>query len=223
MFVKVCGLRTPGDVAAAVGAGADAVGFVLTDSARRIDADVARRLVAEVPPHILSVGVFRGVAAREAGRVALAAGVGAVQLHGRYPRAAFAELAGLPVRLVRATTLDTDTEVRAGAYGEDMLLLDSPVAGSGEQWDLSLLDRMRPRGNWLLAGGLTPDNVTGAIALGRPWGVDVSSGVESSRGVKDHARIREFVSAVRACRLFRPGLRQRLSRARRPAAHLVRA
>jgi phosphoribosylanthranilate isomerase len=193
MFVKVCGLRTADDVAVAVG-------FVLTDSVRRIDADVTRRLVAEVPPHVLTVGVVRDIPAGEAGRIALAAGVGAVQLHGRYPRAAFAELADLPMRLVRATTLDADTDVRAGAYGEDMLLLDSPVAGSGERWDLSSLDRARPRGNWLLAGGLSAENVADAIALARPWGVDVSSGVEAGRGIKDHARIREFVSAVRACR-----------------------
>ena len=87
--------------------------------------------------------------------------------------------------------------MRVGAYGEDMLLLDSPVAGSGQRWDLSLLEGARPRGHWLLAGGLTAENVAGAIDAARPWGVDVSSGVESSRGVKDHDRIREFVSAAR--------------------------
>lgn len=198
MFVKVCGVRTEADVATAVSAGADAVGFVFGESVRRVDVDVARRIAAGVPPHVLTVGVFGGVAATEAARLATEAGVGAVQLHGRYPRAAFEELVGLPVRLVRATALDADTDVRVGSYGEEMLLLDSPVAGSGERWDLSLLDRARPQGRWLLAGGLTPDNVAAAVGAARPWGVDVSSGVESRRGVKDHARIREFVPAARA-------------------------
>jgi phosphoribosylanthranilate isomerase len=198
MFVKVCGLRTAEDVATAVDAGADAVGFVFTESPRRVEVDVARRLVASVPSHVLTVGVFRGVSAGEAGEVGLDAGVGAVQLHGDYPASAFAELAGLPVRLVRATTLSPDTDVAVGAYGEDMLLLDSPVAGSGERWDLALLAQARPQGQWLLAGGLDPSNVSAAISAARPWGVDVSSGVESSRGVKDQSLIREFVEAARA-------------------------
>ena len=197
MFVKVCGLRTGADVAAAVSAGADAIGFVFADSPRRVSAAAARQLAAQVPPHILTVGVFRGIAAADAGRIALDAGVGAVQLHGSYPRAAFGELAALPVRLVRATALDAGTDVRAGAYGEDMLLLDSPVPGSGQPWDLAALGPARPQGQWLLAGGLTPANVAAAITAAQPWGVDVSSGVESSRGVKDHGLIRQFVAAAR--------------------------
>jgi phosphoribosylanthranilate isomerase len=197
MFVKVCGLRTGADVAAAVSAGADAIGFVFADSPRRVSTEVARQLAGQVPPHILTVGVFRGSTAADAGRVSLDAGVGAVQLHGAYPRAAFGELAGLPVRLIRATALDAHTDVRAGAYGEDMLLLDSAVPGSGQPWDLSALGPGRPQGRWLLAGGLTPANVAAAIAAAQPWGVDVSSGVESSRGVKDHGLIRQFVAAAR--------------------------
>jgi phosphoribosylanthranilate isomerase len=196
MFVKVCGLRTAAQVATAVDAGADAVGFVFAESVRRVEVGVAQRLVAEVPPHVLTVGVFAGVTAAEAGQVAMDAGVGAVQLHGDYPPEAFEELAG--VRLIRATTLTGDTDVTVGAYGEDMLLLDSAVAGSGEQWDTSALERARPHGQWLLAGGLTPGNVGAAVRAARPWGVDVSSGVESSRGVKDHDLIRQFVKAARA-------------------------
>jgi phosphoribosylanthranilate isomerase len=198
MFVKVCGVKNEADVDAAVAAGADAVGIVFAaGSVRQVGPDVARRLAARVPPGVLAVGVFRGVAAAEAGRAALDAGVGGVQLHGRYPAEAFGELAGLPVKLLRATTLTAGTDVRAGAFGEDMLLLDSPVAGSGVRWDLSLLAGARPQGRWLLAGGLSPGNVAGAIAAARPWGVDVSSGVESSPGVKCHRLIGEFVAAAR--------------------------
>jgi len=196
MYVKLCGLRTEADVAVAVDAGADAVGFVFTPSARQVDLDTAKRLVAAVPAGVLTVGVFAGVPASEAGSLAVAAGVGAVQLHGDYPREAFAELADLPVDLVRATALRADTDLRVGAYGERYLLLDSPVPGSGHRWELDAL-ATRPDGPWLLAGGLDVANVADAVVRAQPWGVDVSSGIESSRGVKDHGLMRDFVAAAR--------------------------
>ncbi|SHF58893.1 phosphoribosylanthranilate isomerase [Streptoalloteichus hindustanus] len=197
MYVKLCGLRTDADVAAAIEAGASAVGFVFGESVRQVDLDTARRLVARTPPHVLAVGVFGGVPVDQVRRLATASGVGAVQLHGDYPRAAFDDLADLPATLIRATALTPETDVRVGAYGEEMLLLDSPVAGSGHQWDLDRLDGARPEGRWLLAGGLSPRNVGAAVERARPWGVDVSSGIESRRGVKDHGLMREFVAAAR--------------------------
>jgi len=195
MYVKLCGLRTGADVEVAVDAGADAIGFVFTPSARQVDPDTAKRLVAAVPPEVLTVGVFAGVSAREAGDLAVAAGVGAIQLHGDYPHEAFTALADLPVKLIRATSLKPDTDLRVGAYGEDLLLLDSPIPGSGHTWDLDSDTRLE--GEWLLAGGLTTTTVAEAIKRTRPWGVDVSSGIESSRGVKDHTLMRAFVTAAR--------------------------
>ncbi|MCP2257215.1 phosphoribosylanthranilate isomerase [Streptoalloteichus tenebrarius] len=197
MYVKLCGLRTDADVAAAVDAGASAVGFVFGESVRQVDLDTARRLVAQVPSHVLTVGVFAKMTADRVRQLATASGIGAIQLHGDYPRAAFEALSDLPATLIRATALTAETDVRVGAYGEEMLLLDSPVAGSGHQWDLGRLDAARPEGRWLLAGGLSPRNVGAAIERARPWGVDVSSGVESRRGVKDHGLMREFVAAAR--------------------------
>ncbi|GHH54038.1 phosphoribosylanthranilate isomerase [Lentzea cavernae] len=197
MFVKLCGLRTESDVAVAVETGADAVGFVLTTSPRQIDVDLASRLVAEVPADVLTVAVVRGITAAEAGELALKTGVRALQLHGDYPREAFDELADLPFDLVRATALGPSTDVRTGAFGEELLLIDSPVAGSGEQWDITRLAENPPTGRWVLAGGLSPETVADAISVAAPWGVDVSSGIESSRGVKDHGRMREFVAAAR--------------------------
>jgi phosphoribosylanthranilate isomerase len=196
MFVKVCGLRTEADVAAAVEAGADAVGFVFATSVRQIDVETGRKLAALVPPHVLSVGVFAKMPANEAGKIAADTGIGMVQLHGGYPREAFGELAGQ--RLMRATTLTAETDVSVGAYGEELLLLDSPEAGSGKPWDLAVLAGRRPAGRWLLAGGLAPDNVRAAVEAAEPWGVDVSSGVEASRGVKDHTLIRAFVKNAKA-------------------------
>lgn len=198
MYVKICGVRTEADIRAAADAGADAVGIVLGPSVRRVDAGCGRRLVASTPPGVLAVGVFGGVPVEEVAELAVACGVGAVQLHGPYPRAAFTDLLRLQVPLWRATSLAERPDLRVGAYGEEVLLLDSADAGAGRRWDLGALDAGRPDGRWLLAGGLTPDGVVEAITTARPWGVDVSSGVESVRGVKDHGRIRHFVERARS-------------------------
>ncbi|NIH88394.1 phosphoribosylanthranilate isomerase [Amycolatopsis granulosa] len=195
MFVKICGLRTEADVECAVTAGAHAVGFVLTPSPRQVTVAEAARLVAAVPPEVLSVGVFLGMPVADVRDIALRTGLGAVQLHGRgYPAEDFAALADLGLRLVRATSTD-GSPVEVGAFGEDMLILDSPRAGSGEQWGWDALRGQT--GQWLLAGGLRPGNVADAVRAVRPWGVDVSSGVESTRGTKDHGLIREFLAAAR--------------------------
>jgi phosphoribosylanthranilate isomerase len=192
-FVKICGLRTAADVAAAVAAGADAVGFIFARSPRQIDAETARELV-EVAGDALTVGVFKGMAPAEVRTVAAAAGVRAVQLHGDYAKDAFTEVADPAWQLIRAVPFSAP-DLRVGAYGEDLLLVDAPKAGSGESWDYHLVAGLS--GQWLLAGGLTPDTVAGAWQTAGAWGVDVSSGVESSRGVKDAALIARFVTAAK--------------------------
>ncbi|MGW5052016.1 phosphoribosylanthranilate isomerase [Actinokineospora sp. NPDC004072] len=194
MFVKVCGLKTAAAVEAAVTAGADAIGFVFARSPREIAPGLARALAQEIPDSVLTVGVFRGVPPQRAAEVAAEAGVRAVQLHGDYPPEAFTHFPNH--RLIRATALSADTDIKVGAYGEHMLLLDSAIPGSGERWDLT--DTPLPTGDWLLAGGLTPSNVATAIAEAHPWGVDVSSGVEARRGEKDPAMIKDFVAAAKA-------------------------
>jgi phosphoribosylanthranilate isomerase len=195
VYVKICGLTDPGHVDAAVEAGADAIGFVLTRSPRRVTPERAAELAARVPPEVLTVGVFRGEDPATVREAALAAGVRAIQLHGRHPHADFMALKDLGLTLIRA--VDAEADLRCGAYDESLLLVDAPRAGSGEPWDWSAV-RGRPTGQWLLAGGLSPANVGEAVAAARPWGVDVSSGVESAPGVKDPALISAFVTAARA-------------------------
>lgn len=194
MFVKVCGLRTAADVDVAVSSGADAVGFVFAASPRRVDADTARSLVAVAGP-TLTVGVFLGQPVEEVRAIAEATGIGAVQLHGDYPKDAFTALADPRWQLVRAVPFSAP-DLRVGAYGDDLLLVDAPKAGSGESWDYASVACLD--GQWLLAGGLTPASVATAAATARAWGVDVSSGVESSRGVKDHGLIADFLAAARS-------------------------
>ncbi|MBB5780973.1 phosphoribosylanthranilate isomerase [Nonomuraea jabiensis] len=194
VYVKICGLSEPEHVTTAVEAGADAIGFVMTRSPRRIAPERAAELAALVPDHVLTVGVFRGEDPDTVRAAALASGVRAIQLHGRHPHGDFTALKDLGLRLIRA--VDAEADLRCGAYDEDLLLVDAPHAGSGQAWDWAAV-RGRASGQWLLAGGLTPANVAEAIAAAAPWGVDVSSGVETAPGVKDPALIRAFLETVR--------------------------
>jgi phosphoribosylanthranilate isomerase len=202
--VKVCGLTTPEDALAAAEAGADAIGLVFWPrSPRAVDVETARRIAAALPPFVVRVGVFVDAARDELWRVAEAVPLDLVQLHGREPLAA---LDGLPRRAIKALGVGADFDVdeaRRYARKAAALLLDAggPAlpGGSGRAFDWSVAREMRahvPR--LILAGGLTPDNVAAAIAAVRPDAVDVSSGVESSPGRKDAARVRAFTDAVRA-------------------------
>jgi phosphoribosylanthranilate isomerase len=193
-FVKICGLSTAGDVATAVTAGADAIGFVFTASARRVDVETAREL-GKLAGNLITVGVFLGLPATDVRAVAEAAGVRAVQLHGDYTKDAFTEVASPAWQLIRAVPYSAP-DLRVGAYGEDFLMVDAPTGGSGASWDYQSVAGLS--GQWILAGGLTPDTVADAVGVAGAWGVDVSSGVEASRGVKDPALITRFVAAAKS-------------------------
>jgi phosphoribosylanthranilate isomerase len=198
MFVKVCGLSTPESVRAAVESGADAVGFVLTKSPREVSPGRARDLLAHVPEGIAAVGVFRHEAAPEAVATAREAGLEWIQLHGTRSQEDVKTVHDAGMRLIRAVTMVSAPD-EFEEWGEDLLLIDAAIPGSGEVWDYSSVRRLglgtRP---WLLAGGLTPSNVGTAAAEAGAWGVDVSSGVESSRGVKDLDLVRAFVRSAKA-------------------------
>nr|WSX51197.1 phosphoribosylanthranilate isomerase [Streptomyces sp. NBC_00974] len=194
-FIKICGLRAVRDVEAAVAAGADAVGFVFAPgSPRTVDAATARELIAGVPDGVLTVGVFRGQSVEEVRRFAEESGVRGVQLHGDEGPEDFAALRAGGRTLLRATAEHVE---RCGEYGEDLLLIDAPDPGSGKPWNWASEEFTAPAGRWLLAGGLTPDNVREAVESTGAWGVDVSSGVERERGVKSPELIRAFIEAAR--------------------------
>ncbi|ALG84000.1 phosphoribosylanthranilate isomerase [Gordonia phthalatica] len=203
MYVKVCGLKTVDAVHAAVDAGADAIGVVMNEnSPRAASADVAKTVVDAARQaggdRLDIVLVVNDKPAAEAASLAADLGFTVLQLHGRrYAAEDFAAASKVFGTLWRATSLAHDPPLDVGAYGERRLLLDAPKPGSGERWDLSGLADLGLSGEWLLAGGLNPDNVADAIAQARPWGVDVSSGVESAPGVKDLDAIARFIAAAK--------------------------
>ena len=200
-WIKICGLSTPETVDAAVDAGADALGFVFAaGSPRTVTADTAKELVERLPEGIDAVGVFRDQPIDEVVGIASAVGLTTVQLHGRESAADFARArdAGFfTIRALAAADYLAETADQRAAFDHDLLLLDAAVPGSGHLVDPATLTGTVDEA-WILAGGLTPENVAGLVQRLAPDGVDVSSGVESERGVKDVRAIRAFVEAVRS-------------------------
>ncbi len=190
VFVKICGLSTPRAVAAAVEAGADAVGFVFAESPRRVTPKRALKLCAGLSPVVIRVAVMRHPAATEWQAVAEGFGPDWLQTDA-------GDFAGLEVaeRFGRLPVY-RDAPAPAPASDEPMLF-EAAVSGQGALADWPRAAELARTYKLVLAGGLTPENVGEAIATVRPWGVDVSSGVESRRGVKDVGRIAAFLQAVR--------------------------
>ncbi|HEV2882346.1 MAG TPA: phosphoribosylanthranilate isomerase [Pyrinomonadaceae bacterium] len=203
--VKVCGITNRADALAAVEAGADALGFnFYARSPRYIAPEDARRIIAALPPGVMCVGVFvNEESAATVARMAKESGVSAVQLHGDESPEYCAAMGGHEV--IKALRVGKDFAPEAAtAYPAQSILLDAydPRArgGTGETFDWTLARQTREVVAQLyLAGGLTPENVAGAIAAVAPYAVDVCSGVELAPGQKDAARVRAFVAAVRAC------------------------
>jgi phosphoribosylanthranilate isomerase len=196
-FVKVCGLSTAQDVDVAVAHGADAVGFVLTESVREIPVQRAAELVKAVPAGIATVAVFRG---EDIGKVlerAGQAGVGWVQLHGQRTATDVAAAHESGFKVIRAVRRN-DPEEQFADWGEELLLIDASVPGSGESWDYAAVKDLAAGRRWLVAGGLSAQNVTEALDASGAFGADVSSGVESARGVKDPKLIASFIEAAKS-------------------------
>jgi phosphoribosylanthranilate isomerase len=198
--IKICGLTRDGDVQTAVEAGADAIGFVFYErSPRRIDLASAARLAGGLPPFVTPVGLFVKAEAADIAEAVAAIPALVLQFHGDEPVAA-CRAPGRPyLRAVRmAEGVDLLDSARQFADAQ-ALLLDAPVegyGGGGKVFDWSLVVRDLPC-RVVLSGGLHAANVTDGILRLRPWAVDVSSGVESAKGIKDAAAMRRFCDAVR--------------------------
>lgn len=212
MFVKVCGVTTVDDALLAAGLGADAIGMIFAASPRRITNAQARDIVHRLPAEVLTVGVFRNDGRERVVRMANDIGLKAVQLHGAESADETRWIGERVPAVIKAFAIDDpalerllDDEAEARAYGPHRLLIDSPMPGRGEVFDWTRLDRLVGDWPYVLAGGLTPDNVTEAIEMLDPWGVDVATGVEASPGRKDPGQLRRFLAAARAAKPLERG------------------
>jgi len=200
--VKICGITSEADALAAVEAGADALGFMFYEaSARFIAAREAAAILGALPPFVVRVGVFVNATEERVREVAEECGLDALQFHGDETPEFCARFAGRVIKAFRVR--DEESLKGLSAYPVGAWLLDSYVpdqrGGTGAlfNWDLALEAKTAGR-PVILAGGLTPENVAEAVRRVQPYAVDVSSGVESSPGRKDPAKMRAFIQAVRS-------------------------
>lgn len=208
MFLKVCGITRIEDARHAVEQGATALGFVLWPHSPRFVSDhMVTEIVAALPPSVTTVGVFVNESVEGISLAMERTGLTAVQLHGDEP-AAYADRLLWP--LLRSVTLDKASEIADLWPARTTLLLDAADperrGGTGHPVDWAAAAALARRRPTVLAGGLTPDNVREAICAVRPYGVDVSSGVEDAPGVKNAKKVSTFLTraqnamrSLRAC------------------------
>jgi len=196
VFVKICGIRDALNAQAAAEAGANALGFVFADSPRRVTPGEASAATQKLTRDVKRVAVMRHPSQDDWQRV----------LEEFEPDALQTDIADfdaldIPERIARWPVIrqqEAPGSVAVPGADEGPFVYEGADSGTGETVDWSLAANIASRGRMILAGGLDPYNVASAIEQVRPWGVDVSSGVESGRGVKDPELIRQFVGAVRA-------------------------
>jgi len=200
--IKVCGITNAEDAAVAVAAGADAIGVIFAPSPRQVTLDQAAAALAVVPLPVARIGVFVDASAEEIALAVLACGLTAVQLSGHESPE---DCDAISVPVLKAIGVGTDFDTLTVEPYRDhaaALLFDTFVAGkaggTSQTFDWQAVGEVSGRVPFFVAGGLNPHNVGECIASLHPYAVDVSSGVESSPGEKDHQKVIAFCAAVRA-------------------------
>lgn len=198
MFVKICGITNEEDALLAVAMGADAIGFVFAPSPRQVTASAAADIVKRLPTDVLTVGVFRDEAPERVVETIHRAGLRGAQLHGHETREITWWVGERISFVIKAFVAGDRGVADASGYRATAILLDAPSPGSGKVFDWRLADGVPAGSRFVIAGGLDDTNVGAAIAATHPWGVDVSTGVESAPGVKDPRKVRAFIANARA-------------------------
>ena len=205
-MVKICGITREEDALAAAKAGVDLLGFVFyPPSPRNIDPPQARKIISTLVQAgypVRFVGVFVNESENNIKEIASRCRLDYVQLHGSEPPQLVSRLAQDGLSVIKAVhIISNDSLIEMTRYTPSLYLLDSFVpgslGGSGKGFNWKIAQRAKDRGSFLLAGGLTPKNVAAAVRTVQPWGVDVSTGVESSPGKKDHDKIRQFIARAK--------------------------
>ena len=181
MFVKICGITNEDDALFAVAMGADAVGFMFAPSPRQIAPQQVYDITRRLPPEILTVGVFRDDHPSRVIDIVNRSGVRAAQLHGHETPADVAEVATRVRWVIKALVAGTADARRADQFGTDLIHIEGNAPGSGKLFDWSLIDEVPEGPRIILAGGLTPDNVAGAVERVRPGGLTSPAGSSGRR------------------------------------------
>ncbi|MEW6142025.1 MAG: phosphoribosylanthranilate isomerase [Chloroflexota bacterium] len=198
--VKICGITNTDDAVAAAESGADAIGLIFVLSPRRVTPTQARNIVSHLPPDILKIGVFADHGLTEVKDIMAHCRLDFAQLHGSESPDYCTALGNQAIKAFRIKDESILQSIRQ--YHTCAYLLDSysPDAAGGTgctfNWDIAV--RAKEFGKIILSGGLTPENVAEAIARVQPAAVDVSSGIESSPGKKDHDKLRAFIDAAKS-------------------------
>lgn len=198
MFVKICGITRLQDALCAVENGADAIGFIFAESKRKVSISTVSQIVEQLPKNFLTIGVFRDQNPQQIIETIREAGLVGAQLHGQESVQEVAEVASVIKFVVKSVVAGSVDAKNADQFATEMIMVDSANPGSGTNYDLTLLRELPPSVRLILSGGLTVANVAPSIRTATPWGVDVSSGVESTAGIKDYSKIRDFIANARA-------------------------
>ena len=200
MRVKICGIMNVHDALAATEYGADAIGFVLyRSSPRYIDLGTVKNIMAQLPPFVTTVGVFANAEEREIRSVVEECGIDVIQLQGDEPPDLCRRLGSRVIKAIRVRdrfSLNKMIPYKVRAYVLDTYR-EGQLGGTGETFDWDLAFQAKKFGKIILAGGLTPDNVRQAVEQVRPYGVDVSSGVEERIGKKDLTKLKRFIEIAK--------------------------
>jgi phosphoribosylanthranilate isomerase len=197
VFIKICGITNEDDALLATAMDTDALGFVFAPSRRQVQPDLVRDILRRLPREVVTVGVFRNERPERVVDIASRVGLHGVQLHGQEPVSEVRWIRERVSFVIQAFAAGDPALAAAANSPADVLLVDSPNPGSGKVFDWRLAEGAPGGVRVMLAGGLNSDNVGEAIRLVRPWGVDVSTGVEASPGHKDPRKLRRFIEAAR--------------------------
>lgn len=199
--VKICGITSLQDALTAVEAGADALGFVFfKESPRHIFPEQAAQIISQLPPFVQMVGLFVNEETTTVNEIANLCRLDLVQLHGDETAAYCREITRRILKAFRVRSMNSLEAIRDYQVAGYLLDTFSPSfyggTGTSFNWEIAA-EAVKRHQRIILAGGLTPDNVTEAITQVRPWAVDVSSGVETTPGTKDHQKMRAFIRNVK--------------------------
>lgn len=198
--VKICGIKKLQDAFFAVDYGADALGFVFAKSIRKVSKEKARAIIRKLPPFVTTVGLFVNETVENMEATCVFCGLNAIQLHGNEPPNIINKLKNF--KTIKAFRIQNEKDISSiKTYKPSAILLDgyseNQMGGTGISFDWKIVRKLKTSIPIIVAGGLTHSNVSQAVKIVKPYGVDVSSGVETKPGQKDKRLIKKFIDAVK--------------------------